>query len=125
MRQLRTILRLVPAAGLLAVAACGSTNTDPASARADIPTNEPFFLTGTITEVGHPWGYRMKGEPGTSYSVNEAFFTLAPDAVIQRADGAAASAADLTVGRAITIWITGAIAESLPVQVGAKLVVLK
>ena len=124
MRRLRIVSQLVPALTLLAFTACANT-TDPARVPGNPLTAEPYFLTGTITQVGDSWGYRMKGEPGTSYRVNEAYFTLAPNARILRADGTAATETELTVGRSITLWITGAIAESLPVQVGARLIVLK
>jgi hypothetical protein len=33
--------------------------------------------------------------------------------------------ADLTVGRRITVWSTGVVMESLPVQISARLIVLE
>ena len=97
------------------------TKPDPALAL----STEPFFIRGQITDAGHPWGYRVKGEPGTSYRVNDVVFRLTDASMIRRADGSIASAADLVVGREIVLWIDGAIAESLPPQVGARLVVIR
>jgi hypothetical protein len=45
--------------------------------------------------------------------------------MLLRADGTAATAADLVVGRELTLWITGPIAESYPVQVQAQRIILK
>ena len=120
----RSILRsLVASLGVvLTVGACQRDTTRPNAAAL---SKEPFFISGAITEAGHPWGYRVKGEPGTSYGVTEAYFKLVPNTAVQRADGTPATAADLTVGRAISLWITGPIAESFPVQVTAQLIVLK
>ena len=88
-------------------------------------TNEPFFIRGEITDASHPWGYRVQGQPGTSYRVTDVVFRLTDNTVIRRADGSVAGAADLVVGKGITLWIDGAIAESLPPQVGARLIVLR
>jgi len=124
MRHLWTAARLVTALAIPGgVTGCHreTETTDPAAAL----TNEPFFITGSITQTGHPWGYLVRGEPGTSYRVNEVFFTVNANTLIRRADGSPATAADLTVGRAISLWITGAIAESLPPQVRARLIALK
>ena len=106
----------------IALTGCGRDGNAPEPAAA---LNEPFFIRGAITETGQPWGYRVKGEPGTSYRVTDVFFTVQPGTLIQRADGSAATASDLVVGRSITLWITGAIAESLPPQVGARLIVIR
>jgi len=88
-------------------------------------TKEPFFIRGAITDAGHPWGYRMQGQPGTNYRVTDVVFRLTDKTVIRRSDGSAASEADLAVGKNITLWIDGAIAESLPPQVGARLIVVR
>jgi hypothetical protein len=123
MRRVFVIARL--AVGLAATgvfAGCQGNSAEPDAAAL---ANEPFFLTGTITEVGQPGGYRMRGEPGTSYRVNEAYFRVGEETELRRADGTRATAADLTVGREVTLWITGPIAESYPVQVRARLVAIK
>lgn len=123
MRRIVVTARVVVGllAAVVAVACQGSSAEPDAAALA----NEPFFLTGTITEVGQPGGYRIRGEPGTSYRVNEAYFRVGAETELRRADGTPATTADLVIGREITLWITGPIAESYPVQVRAKTIVLK
>jgi hypothetical protein len=44
---------------------------------------------------------------------------------VVRRDGRPASAAELTVGSAVSLWITGVVLESYPVQVEARVVVLE
>ena len=122
MRRLRVLVRIVAALVVpAAIVSCALDSTAPNTAL----MKEPFFISGAITEIGRPWGYRVKGEPGSSYRVTDAFFTIDSNTEIRRADGGAATAADLVVGRQIRLWITGAIAESLPPQVGARLIVLE
>ena len=119
MRRFTGIARLVTALAVpIALLACGRGGTEPGPASA--LTNEPFFITGAITETGHPWGYRVKGEPGTSYRVTELCFKVGPSTVIKQADGSDATVAELAVGRSISLWITGAIAQSLPPRGGMR-----
>jgi hypothetical protein len=122
MRRLRVTVRLVTALIGAAAAGCQRTSAEPETATL---VNEPFFIRGTLTETRHPWGYRLRGEPGTGYHEKEAYFRIGPETKILKADGTAAAAADLIVGREMTLWITGPIAESYPVQVHAQRIVLK
>ena len=105
-----------------AFSACKRDNTGPDAAAL---ANEPFFISGEITEAGRPWGYRIKGVPGTSYRIDEAYFRLDSNTILRRADGSTATAADLVVGSKISLWITGPIMESHPVQVFAQRIVFK
>jgi hypothetical protein len=107
---------------VIGAVACQRTSAEPNAAAL---VTEPYFLRGTITEAGQAWGYRMYGEPGTSSRANEAYFRITPQTELLRADGSPATAADLIVGRSVSLWITGPIAESHPVQVGAKRIVLE
>lgn len=123
MRRIAVVASVITVTmGSATLAGCQRDTTNPAAAAL---INEPFFISGAITEAGQPWGFRIKGEPGTSYKINEAYFKVAPATEFRRADGGAATVSDLTVGREISLWITGPIAESYPVQVTAKLVVVK
>ena len=123
MRRLMSLATFVTLLGTSApVAGCHNAG-EPEAASAF--TSEPFFIRGEITDTGHPWGYRVQGQPGTNYRVNDVVFRLTDNTVIRRADGSVASAADLVVGKHITLWIDGAIAESLPPQVGARLIVIR
>ena len=122
MRRLFITAGLLVSAALSGAIACQGSSAAPDSAAL---ASEPFFLQGTITEVGQPGGYRIKGEPGTSYQVNEAYFRVGSETELRRADGSRAAVSDLVVGRELTLWITGPIAESHPVQVRAQRIVLK
>jgi hypothetical protein len=123
MRRLMSLASFVAVLGT-GVASAGCHNAGEPDAAAAL-TNEPFFIRGEITDTRHPWGYRVQGQPGTSYRVTDVVFRLTDNTVIRRADGSSASAADLVVGKNITLWIDGAIAESLPPQVGARLIVIR
>ena len=104
------------------ISGCGNDTTAPASAGP--LANDPFFIRGSIAETGHPWGTLVRGEGSPRYPVSAAAFTVGPATRIQRADGTAAAAADLIVGRRITVWSTGVVLESLPPQIEAQRVII-
>lgn len=107
--------------GSVALAGCeDATAPQPAAA-----LGEPFFIRGSIAETGKPWGTLVRGEGSPRYPVTSAYFTVGPSTLIQRANGSAASAAELTVGQRITVWSTGVVMESLPVQISARLIVIE
>ena len=108
--------------GMTAIAGCRSDS--PSGPKPTVATG-PYFIRGEITEAGQAWGTRVRGEPGTSYRITEAFFRTGSETVIHRANGATASAADLTVGTKISLWITGVIMESYPVQVQATEIIIE
>jgi hypothetical protein len=120
--RVRVLASLV---GMLLGSVAFSRCSDATAPASTVLTSDPFFIRGSITETGHPWGTLVRGEGSPPYPVTAAFFTVGPATVIQHADGSAASVADLTVGRELTLWITGAILKSLPPQVGARLIVIK
>ena len=111
---------IVLLAGSMPVTGCGNASA-PAPAAA---LNEPFFIRGAIAETGRPWGTLVRGEGSARYPVVSAYFTVGPATLIQRRDGSAGSAAELTVGKRITVWNTGVVRESLPPQIDARLIVI-
>jgi len=114
---------LIAATFLLgAAAACQRDSLTPAHLAA---STDPYFIRGSITEVGAPWGNLVIGQPGTDYRTDRAFFRVSAETKIQRADGTSASVADIRVGRQIRLWITGPIMESYPVQVYADRIVIE
>lgn len=122
MRRPRLTVRLLATlVAATALANCKRESTSPAAAL----IGEPSFLTGAITEAGNSWGYRIKGEPGTNYKTTEAYFSVQSTTTIQHLDGTPATAAELVVGRRMSLWITGPIAESYPPQVTARAIVLE
>lgn len=122
---MRSFIVRVSLAVFLGIGAVSGCRSDSPSGPKALVATGPYFIRGEITKVGDPWGMLVKGEPGTSYRVNEAFFRTSSETVIHRANGAAATSADLRVGTKISLWITGIILESLPVQVGATEIVIE
>ena len=118
------IVRAMTAAALVISAVAGCSRNDTTSPAAAV-LNEPFFIRGRITQVGAPWGNLVTGDSGTKNQVDKAYFRTTDDTEYRYADGSVASAADLRVGRTITLWITGPVMESYPVQVSASRVVIE
>jgi hypothetical protein len=116
----RTGLALLCSIGTLA--ACNRESTTGPKATL---TNAPFFIRGEITRAGQPWGTLVEGQPGTSYRITEAYFRTSTTTLIHRTSGAAATVDDLKVGTKITLWITGVIMESHPVQVQATEIIIE
>lgn len=122
MRRFVVRAALTVVVGLGAIGGCRS---DVASGPKATLAAGPYFIRGEITQAGQPWGTLVRGEPGTSYRVTEAFFRTTSETLIHHANGAAATAADLTVGKKISLWISGIILESYPVQVQATEIVIE
>ena len=116
--------RAALASALIISAVTGCRRDDPTSPAAAL-FGEPFFIRGPITQLGAPWGNLVTGEPGTNYQVDRAYFRTSAETEFRRADGSAATGADLRVGGKITLWITGPIMESYPVQVLASRIVIE
>ena len=118
------VVRAALSGALIISAVAGCRRDDPTSPAA-APFNEPFFIRGPITQLGAPWGNLVTGAPGTNYQVDRAYFRTSAETEFRGADGSPASAADLRVGGRITLWITGPIMESYPVQVFASRIVIE
>ena len=121
---MRFFLARASLAVFLGVGALGCGSDSPSGPAATLATG-PYFIRGEITQADQSWGTRVKGAPGTSYRVTEAYFRTGAETLIHRANGAAATAADLTVGTRISLWITGIVLESYPVQVEATEIVIE
>jgi uncharacterized protein DUF3221 len=118
--MVRTSLAILFSIGTLA--ACNRESTTGPKATL---TNAPFFIRGEITRAGQPWGTLVEGQPGTSYRITEAYFRTSTSTLIHRTGGSTATVADLKVGTKITLWITGVIMESYPVQVEATEIIIE
>ena len=57
--------------------------------------------------------------------MNQAYFRVTPETELRRRDESPATAADTVAGVKFSLWITGPIAESHPVQFGAKRLVIE
>ncbi|MCC6771185.1 MAG: hypothetical protein IT360_08215 [Gemmatimonadaceae bacterium] len=95
-------------ASLLAVG-CHADATTPG-----IPSEAPY-ARGVITGVGASWGYRLEGTPGPQFRESKAYFGVSGAAILRRS-GERVDAAALAVGQEVSIWITGVVRESYPVQ---------
>ncbi|MBK6485850.1 MAG: hypothetical protein IPF98_03050 [Gemmatimonadetes bacterium] len=114
----RVALRHAALVASLLAAGCRSDVTTPG-----IP-GEPPYLRGVITEVGASWGYRLEGTPGPQFQESKAYFGVR-GATILRRSGERADVSALVVGEEVSIWITGLVRESYPVQVDAVVVVVE
>ena len=123
---------LVLAALLALPAACSSSARDeivptglPAEfmVRSDVP-----YVRGTIVErwTGGDGAVRIqvRDEPGSQWRVTEAVVTVLPEATLRWSDGRVATAAELTKGRAVMVWATGAELRSSPPQVASNAILL-
>lgn len=125
MSQTRRIHVTIVAA-LAATALLGGCKREPTSSpAAALLASEPFFIRGVVSNADHVWGIIVAGEPGTDYKTDKAAFRIGPETELIRADGRAANAADIKVGTKLTLWITGPIRESYPVQVDARRVLIE
>lgn len=109
----------------LALAACGSApdSTGPAQAAAlaaqGIPAEEPY-ITGTVQQVLPDGRILVVSE------TNQAVVDLPGGTkVYVRSTGAKAKVSNIQVGQTVSVWITGTIRESFPVQVTADVVVIE
>ena len=122
---MRTFMVRASFAVFLGIGALAGCRSDSASGPKALVATGPYFIRGEITQADQSWGTRVKGEPGTSYRETEAYFRTSSETLIHRANGSAATAADLTVGTKISLWITGIVMESYPVQVQATEIVIE
>jgi hypothetical protein len=120
-----TRVRFTIAAALVAGLITGCKREPTSTPASALFANDPFFIRGSVSEVGKPWGNLVTGEPGTSYKTDRAYFRITPETEFVRADGSAATVADVKVGTKITLWITGPIMESYPVQVAAQRILIE
>ena len=105
---------------VLALGACaGKVPTDPAA------------MTGTVTGLvagdGRPASISVEasGTQGQGLAIDKAVVNIPPNTQFFGPDGSAASldsVAAIKVGTTVRVWLTGAVAESYPVQATARAV---
>ena len=127
-RPVRAALAVALLALLPLLAACRGPASGPVSpdalplafaVRSDTP-----YITGRVVareeRAGTPVRVRVQAREGSEPSQGrhpEARVTVHSDSLLQWRDGSAARPADLTVGRAVTVWVRGPEARSMPPQV--------
>jgi hypothetical protein len=122
-------VRWLTAFGFALVAACSRQATDPAAspstnAALGVPPGPPSF-SGVVAAVESDGRVLLERRPAPSDCAGRAVATLGPETRVIRRNGAAATAADVTVGQAVSAWFTGPELRSCPVQVQAAVIVLE
>jgi hypothetical protein len=93
----------------LALAACAAGERIP-------PAEEPY-LTGTITAVsGDPLAVRIEEIPGGLDTGGAKAIARVTDRTIVTRRGSAVAPGELRTGQRASLWLTGPVAESYPVQ---------
>jgi hypothetical protein len=99
------LLVLVVVAISAFAAACGG-------AASTAPGSSPPFATGTITQIDSTGAYRLESAAGTSPPV--VLFRLTATTSIARDDGRPVTAADLQLGRMVSVWADGTVTGTPP-----------
>ena len=113
------IARSLPVVLALALlAGCGGTD-----APLEPPNDSAAAYSGTLEDRAE--GRVLVREPGDACGI---WLAPADDVSVLRADGNGVTAAawdDLAPGQAVDVWISGAIAESCPMQAAADAIVIR
>lgn len=111
--------RLLLPLALIAAVAC-SSGADPI---AQLPTDPPE-IAGTITDVTGD-RIRVEAVPTDSAGSPKAVARILDSTVVLRRNGAAFPAESLRAGDRVSVWTSGPVMESYPVQFGATAVVVE
>jgi beta-N-acetylhexosaminidase len=122
MSRPRTFLPLMLPLFLLASCASGT-------GRETLPTTDPS-IRGAITRVSpdEPRTVLVEENPGEESGSNKASVRLMGETRLLRRSGEAvqrAAPADLAVGQTVSVWFTGPVRESFPVQADAGTIVIE
>lgn len=111
------------AAGI--VCACSVHDSGGAAPVSGVPA-DPASIRGTVTSLeSAPRRIRVEVDPAAASGSDKAVVALGPDTRILHRDGRAAGAADIAAGNVVSVWFTGPVRESYPVQADAGAVVLE
>ena len=94
-----------------------------------LPTTDPS-IRGTVTRVGpdEPRTVLVEEKPGEESGSNKASVRLTGETRLLRRSGEAVQRAaleDLAVGQTVSVWFTGPVRESYPVQADAGTIVIE
>lgn len=110
-------------------AACAPS--DPAQGAGDEPPDEEPYLTGKVVSLqktGASGSIHLRGRPGNG-GEPEAVATVSGEVPLVRETGAGAFEAvsfdDIAEGDTVSLWITGPVRESFPVQVDASFIAVQ
>ena len=123
----RTALPPVVAAIFAAGIACAcSVHHDGGAAAASSVPADPASIRGTVTSLGSaPQHIRVEVDPAAASGSDKAVVALGPDTRILHRDGRAAGVSDIAAGSVVSVWFTGPVRESYPVQADAGTVVVE
>lgn len=91
-----------------------------------LPNDAPY-MSGTITAVGRVsegWSVRVEERPQDVSGSAKGVFRVGAQTDVRHASGGRARAEDLREGQRVRVWVTGPVAESYPVQAGARTIVI-
>jgi hypothetical protein len=91
-----------------------------------LPNDAPY-MTGTITAMGRVaegWSVRVEERPQDVSGSAKGVFRVGDRTDVRRAAGGRARAEDLREGQRVRVWVSGPVAESYPVQAGARTVII-
>lgn len=115
---------------VLTAAGCGGSTDDLSG----LPDGDPRLvqlrteapsIEGTITETDRNGRILVEEEPDEPSGSAKAWVQLTEETRVVRPDGTTASRNDLEVGGEVSVWFTGPVAESYPVQAAADMVELE
>ena len=115
---MRSIMTFLALAGVLAVlSGCETTTTDVA------PGSEPF-IRGTITAIDGNT-IRVEVNPAEEHRGKKALLRITKETIILDSLGEPLSQSDLVIGQIVSVWVTGPVIETYPVQAKASLIVVE
>jgi hypothetical protein len=91
-----------------------------------LPNDAPY-MSGTITAVGRVaegWSVRVEERPQDVSGSAKGVFRVGDRTDVRRATGGRARAEELREGQRVRVWVSGPVAESYPIQAGARAVVI-
>ena len=116
------------------LAGCADSGADQSDERAGIdatgavvgraiPIEDPS-IRGVVTAAGNG-SLQVETDPSEVSGSPKAIIRLMPNATISYRNGEAADEHDITVGKNVSVWFEGPVAESYPVQASTSTVVIE
>ena len=91
-----------------------------------LPNDAPY-MSGTITAIGRVaegWSVRVEERPQDVSGSAKGVFRAGERTDVRRASGGRMRAEELREGQRVRVWVNGPVAESYPVQAGARTIVV-
>lgn len=121
---MRQLLPLVAYVLALLPACAGPAAPDPSADMAPgIPAMQPS-ISGVITQTSAD-AIRVEANPAEQSGSDKAMVRLTADTRVLRRNASHSTRAELTVGQRVSVWFSGPVAESYPVQAAARAVVIE